>query len=184
MPRTKVPGPTGAGPLPGAAARRYRGGMTTRTPPEPSDDQAADDAVRAFLDTVTGATRRRDAETLLTMFGRITGQPARLWPPSIIGFGSYHYRYESGREGDAGAAGFSPRKASMSIYFPDGVGAYAEELARLGPHKTGVGCLYLTDLAKVDLTVLEQMVTASFIAVTAGRHYGHRARESEGGRPE
>lgn len=147
-------------------------------------DPAADDAVRAHFDTVTGATRRRDAETLLGMFGRITTEPARLWPGSIIGFGRYHYRYESGREGDAAAAGFSPRKASMSIYFADGLGAYADELARLGPHKTGVGCLYITDLAKVDLAVLEQMVTASYAAVTAGDSYGHRARESEGGRPE
>ncbi|ANP71944.1 DUF1801 domain-containing protein [Cryobacterium arcticum] len=147
-------------------------------------DPAADDAVRAHLDTVTGATRRRDAETLLGMFGRITTEPARLWPGSIIGFGRYHYRYESGREGDAAAAGFSPRKASMSIYFADGLGAYADELARLGPHKTGVGCLYIADLAKVDLAVLEQMVSASYRAVTAGDYYGHRARESEGGRPE
>ncbi|WP_104162496.1 DUF1801 domain-containing protein [Cryobacterium sp. N22] len=157
--------------------------MATQTPPDQSDDQAADDAVRAFLDTVTGATRRRDAETLLAMFGRITNEPARLWYSSIIGFGRYHYKYASGREGDAGAAGFSPRKASMSIYFPDGVGAYADELARLGPHKIGVGCLYLTDLGKVDLEVLEQMVTASFRAVTAGEYFGSRARESEGGRP-
>ncbi|QYF74171.1 DUF1801 domain-containing protein [Cryobacterium sp. PAMC25264] len=147
-------------------------------------DTAADDVVRAHLDTVTGATRRRDAETLLGMFGRITTEPSRLWPGSIIGFGRYHYRYDSGREGDAASAGFSPRKASMSIYFPDGLGAYAGELARLGPHKTGVGCLYITDLAKADLAVLEEMVTASYRAVTAGLYYGHRARESEGGRPE
>ena len=158
-------------------------GMATGTPADRADHDAADAEVRAFIDAVPGATRRRDAETLLELFGRITKEPARMWYSSIIGFGSYHYKYESGREGDAGAAGFSPRKASMSIYFPDGVGAYADELARLGPHKTGVGCLYLTDLGKVDLDVLEQMVTASFRAVTAGEYFGSRARESEGGRP-
>ncbi|WP_130176468.1 DUF1801 domain-containing protein [Cryobacterium sp. SO1] len=149
-----------------------------------TDDQATDDEVRAFIDAVPGATRRRDAETLLERFGRITNEPALLWPGSIIGFGRYHYRYESGREGDAAAAGFSPRKASMSIYFADGLGAHTDELARLGPHKTGVGCLYITDLAKVDLAVLEEMVTASYRSVTTGEYYGHRARESEGGRPE
>jgi len=158
-------------------------GMATGTPADRADHDAADAEVRAFIDAVPGATRRRDAETLLELFGRITKEPARMWYSSIVGFGSYHYKYESGREGDAGAAGFSPRKASMSIYFPDGVGAYADELARLGPHKTGVGCLYLTDLGKVDLDVLEQMVTASFRAVTAGEYFGSRARESEGGRP-
>ena len=158
-------------------------GMATGTPADRADHDAADAEVRAFIDAVPGATRRRDAETLLELFGRITNEPARMWYSSIIGFGSYHYKYDSGREGDAGAAGFSPRKASMSIYFPDGVGAYADELARLGPHKTGVGCLYLTDLGKVDLDVLEQMVTASFRAVTAGEYFGSRARESEGGRP-
>ncbi|MEC5185213.1 hypothetical protein RCH12_002689 [Cryobacterium sp. MP_3.1] len=158
--------------------------MATGTPADRTDHQAADDEVRAFVDAVPGATRRRDAETLLTMFGRITGEPARLWYSSIIGFGQYHYKYESGREGDAGAAGFSPRKASMSIYFPDGLGAYTEELARLGPHKAALSCLYVTNLDKVDLDVLEQMVTTSYRAVTAGEYFGHRARESEGGRAD
>ena len=107
-----------------------------------------DDAVRTFIDTVFGATRRRDAERLLELFGRVTGQPATMWGLSIIGYGHYHYRYASGRDGDAGAAGFSPRKAATSIYLPDGVGAYAEQLARLGEHKAAVGCLYITNLDK------------------------------------
>ena len=82
---------------------------------------AVDDDVHAFLDRVEHPVRRRDAETMLELMGRITGQPARMWGPSIVGFGSYHYRYESGREGDAPAAGFSPRKAATTVYLADGV---------------------------------------------------------------
>jgi len=144
---------------------------------EAVDQDAADREVRAFVDAVPGATRRRDAETLLAMFGRITGEPARMWYSTIIGFGSYHYKYESGREGDAGAAGFSPRKAATTIYLPDGVGAHADALARLGPHKTGLVCLYITNLDKVDLTVLEEIVTESHRAVTEGV-FAHRAKDS------
>jgi len=151
--------------------------MATQTPADRTDTDAADAEVRAFVDSVAGATRRRDAETLLELFGRITGQPARLWYTSIIGYGSYHYKYDSGREGDAGAAGFSPRKASTSIYLPDGVGAHSEALGRLGAHKTGVGCLYITNLDKVDLAVLEGILRASYNTVTAGV-FGQRARDS------
>ena len=133
--------------------------------------------MRAFVDAVPGATRRRDAETLLELFGRITNEPPRMWYSSIIGFGSYHYKYESGREGDAGAAGFSPRKASSTIYLPEGVGAHAEALTKLGPHKSGVGCLYITNLDKVDLGVLEGILTESYTAVTAGV-FASRARDS------
>ena len=136
-----------------------------------------DEAVRAHLDTVASKTRRRDADTLLELMARITGEEPRMWGPSIIGFGSYHYKYASGREGDAPAAGFSPRKAATSVYLPDGIGTYTEQLARLGEHKTGVGCLYLKDLAKIDLEVLESIITESYRAVTAGM-FGQRAADS------
>lgn len=135
------------------------------------------EAVRAHLDTVASETRRRDADTLLELMGRITGEEPRMWGPSIIGFGSYHYKYASGREGDAPAAGFSPRKAATSVYLPDGVGTYAKQLARLGEHRVGVGCLYLKDLRKVDLEVLESIIAESHRAVTAGT-FGQRAAES------
>jgi hypothetical protein len=136
-----------------------------------------DEDVQAFLDTVAGAVRRRDAETLLNLFARITGEPARMWFSSIIGFGSYHYAYESGREGDACAAGFSPRKASTTIYLPEGVGAHTDALARLGPHKTGLSCLYITNLDKVDREVLEDIVTESYRTVSDGV-FGRRAKDS------
>ncbi|WP_349902065.1 DUF1801 domain-containing protein [Parafrigoribacterium humi] len=135
------------------------------------------DAVREHLDTVASEIRRRDADTLLELMGRITGEEPRMWGPSIIGFGSYHYRYASGREGDAPAAGFSPRKAATSVYLPDGIGAHTERLVRLGEHKTGVGCLYLKDLAKIDLRVLESILTESYRTVTAGT-FGQRAADS------
>jgi hypothetical protein len=153
--------------------------MSSPTPADRTDHEAADTEVRAFLDTVTGSTRRRDADTLLELFGRVTGKPARMWFSSIIGFGSYHYAYESGREGDANAAGFSPRKAATTIYLPEGVGAHPDALARLGPHKTGLGCLYVTNLEKIDLGVLEEIVTESYRTVSDGV-FGHRAKDSAG----
>lgn len=137
-----------------------------------------DASVHEFVDRVAHPVRRRDAETLLELFARVTGEPPRMWGPSIIGYGEYHYRYESGREGSAGAAGFSPRKAATTIYFPEGVGAHAEALANLGTHTTGVGCLYLKNLDDVDLDVLESMVRASYRTVTSGT-FGQRARDSD-----
>jgi hypothetical protein len=137
---------------------------------------ATDAAVREFLDKVTHVTRRRDADTLLALMERATGEPARMWGASIVGFGEYHYRYESGREGDAPAAGFSPRKAASTVYLADGIGAHEQALAGLGPHTTGVGCLYLKNLDDVDLSVLEAIVRDSYRTVTAGT-YGQRARD-------
>ena len=136
-----------------------------------------DGDVAAFVAAIAHPVRRRDAETLLALMGRVTGQPPVLWGPSIIGFGQYHYQYPSGRQGDAGAAGFSPRKAASTIYLPDGVGAHADLLARLGPHTTGLVCLYIKDLAAVDLAVLEEVVSRSYAAVTAGT-FAQRARDS------
>jgi len=128
-----------------------------------------------LLDSVAPAKRRRDAETLLVLMREVTGEPP-VRHGTAIGFGSYHYRYDSGREGDAPAAGFAPRKAATSIYLMDGVGSHATELARLGPHTTGVGCLYVKDLEQVDLAVLERILRASYRTLTAGT-FGQRARE-------
>jgi len=129
-----------------------------------------------YLDTVTPAKRRRDAVTLVELMERVTGQPARLHG-TMVGFGRYEYRYDSGREGEGPAACFAPRKASSTIYVPDGVGAHVEMLGRLGPHRTGVGCIYIKDLTEVDLAALEAIVAASYAAVTAGT-FGSRARET------
>ena len=135
-----------------------------------------DAAVQDYFDGVSSPTRRRDADTLLELMGRVTGEQARMWGSSVIGFGQYHYRYESGREGDAAAVSFSPRKAATTIYLLDGVGAYPDKLSRLGPHTTGVGCLYIKDLAKVDLGVLEEIVGESYRTLTSGT-YTNRAAD-------
>lgn len=136
--------------------------------------------VEEFVAGVTPEVRRRDAETLIDLMARVTGEQPRMWGPSIIGFGQYHYKYASGREGDAPAAAFSPRKAATTIYFPDGVGAYEKELENLGAFTTGVGCLYLKNLEAVDLGVLEGMIGESYGTVTVG-DFGHRASDSQGG---
>ena len=95
---------------------------------------------------------------------------------SIVGFGEYHYKYDSGREGDSAAAAFAARKAATTVYAVDGIGAHTDLLERLGPHTTGVGCIYIKDLTAVDLAVLETIVSRSYAALTAGT-YTKRARE-------
>ncbi len=137
--------------------------------------------VASHIDGLSPERRRRDAETLLDLMSRATGESASMWGPSIVAFGTYHYRYDSGREGDAPAAGFAARKTAMTIYLPEGVGAHDSLLSTLGEHSTGVGCLYVKHLDRVDLGVLERIVTASYETVTAGT-FPHRARESGGGR--
>jgi hypothetical protein len=95
---------------------------------------------------------------LVEELGRITGWPAQMWGSSIVGFGRYEYKYDSGREGDCQVVGFSPRKASMSIYIMPGYRDFSEKLARLGKHKMGKACLYINKLADVDMAVLEEIV--------------------------
>lgn len=124
-------------------------------------------SVDAFLDAVPDARRRAEARTLLTVMERATGQAPVMWGGSIVGFGSYHYRYASGREGDAAAAGFSPRKGALTVYFPMGFDEHADALARLGPHTTSVSCLHLKRLDAVDLDVLEELVRKGYAATTS-----------------
>ncbi|WP_125777779.1 DUF1801 domain-containing protein [Antribacter gilvus] len=131
----------------------------------------------AYVEGVAHAGRRRDALTLLDLMERATGAAPRMFGGSIVGFGEYRYRYASGHSGHAPAAGFSPRKAATTVYLAEGVGAHEDLLARLGPHTTGVGCLYLKDLEQVDLAVLEEIVRRSYATVTA-ETFGQRARDS------
>lgn len=116
---------------------------------------------------VTPEKRRRDAVTLLAMMRDITGEEPVV-DRGIVGFGTYHYRYASGGEGDAPAAAFAPRKAATSIYLPDGIDAHAAELAQLGPHTSGVGCLYIKDLAACDADVLRRIIEASYRTASSG----------------
>ena len=111
-----------------------------------------------FIAAVENETRRKDAQTLLKLFEKITGWKAKMWGPTIVGFGAYHYTYESGRTGSACAVGFSPRKANLVIYVADAPGR-AALLKKLGKHKGGdQQCLYINKLADVDLDVLEQII--------------------------
>jgi hypothetical protein len=116
-------------------------------------------SVSEFLDGVANGTRRQDARTLVAMMTRVTGAEPQMWGPSIVGFGTQHYRYESGREGDMPRIGFSPRKANLALYVLTGAGGEAALLARLGKHATGVSCLYLNKLADVDMAVLEALAS-------------------------
>jgi hypothetical protein len=116
--------------------------------------------VLEFLDGIEHPVRRSDGHALNALLSRVTGVPAKMWGPSIIGFGRYHYLYKSGREGDFLATGFSPRASNMSIYIMPGYQDYTEILSRLGKHKLGKSCLYVNKLEDIDLAVLEELIRA------------------------
>lgn len=118
-------------------------------------------SVEAFLAAVEDEQKRQDSEEMRALMESLTGEPATMWGPSIIGFGSYHYRYESGHEGDAPAVGFSPRKANLTLYITGGFEGHQETLDRLGKHKLGKGCLYIKRLSDVDRDALTELVQAS-----------------------
>jgi Domain of unknown function (DU1801) len=117
------------------------------------------DDPEAFLAAVPDDARREDARTLCRLLANWTGEPAAMWGSSIVGFGSYHYRYDSGHEGTAALVGFSPRKANLVLYLVGGIAdRYPKLLKRLGPHRTGRGCVYLKRLDDVDREVLRELV--------------------------
>ena len=120
-----------------------------------------DASVEGFIDAVEHPRRREDARTLLELMQRVTGENPVMWGPSIVGYGSYRYRYASGQESDWPIAGFSPRRQNLSIYIMTGFDQCGELLSRLGKHKIGKSCLYVNKLADVDLDVLETLVRAS-----------------------
>lgn len=115
---------------------------------------------REFLAGVEPEKRREQSLQLLEFFEKVTGWKARMWGPSIIGFGEYHYKYDSGREGDFLATGFSPRKANLTVYILPGYEDYSALLARLGKHKLGKSCLYINKLEDIDMDVLAELVKA------------------------
>jgi len=123
--------------------------------------QQTDASVRKFIDSVPDEQKRADAFVLLKLMQRATKLEPKMWGTAIVGFGSVHYKYESGREGDICLMGFSPRKQSISLYLPGGHTAYAAELKQLGKHETGKGCLYINKLSEVDKTVLQKVFEKS-----------------------
>lgn len=118
-------------------------------------------SVIEFINAVENDTRRSDSYVLLDLLEKITGHPPVLWGNSLIGFGSYHYKYDSGREGDMLMAGFSPRKQSLSIY-NTGFKRYPELMEKLGKHKTGGSCLYINKLSDVNLDVLTELISTAY----------------------
>lgn len=121
--------------------------------------------VSGFIDRIADEKKRADAKALCALIERAVGEPPRMWGTSIVGFGRYRYRYESGREGEAGVAGFSPRAKELVVYLPADAPDKDALLARLGKHKTGTSCLYLKSLADVDLDVLAELVCQSAAAI-------------------
>ena len=131
-------------------------------------------SVESYFSAIQDETRRKDCEALAKLMSKATKQPPKMWGSAIVGFGSYHYKYESGREGDSCLTGFSSRKSDIVLYLvANALGQ--EQLSKLGKHKTGKGCLYIRKLSDVDLKVLEQLVVAAVAERKSG--YG----ESQGG---
>jgi hypothetical protein len=122
-------------------------------------------SVAAFIDAIPDSTRRADAKALVKLMQNAAGEKPKMWGPSIIGFGSYHYRYDSGREGDMPLIGFSPRKAATVVYGLIGSTDSKALLPKLGKHTTGKGCLYVKKLADVDQQVLETLIAKSLGAM-------------------
>ena len=121
-------------------------------------------SVKSFISAVENETRREDAKTLLRLFEKATGWKAKMWGPTIVGFGAYHYTYETGHSGSSCAVGFSPRKANLVLYI-FGFPGKADLLQKLGKHKGGLGqCLHINKLADVDMEVLEKIVRAGIAA--------------------
>jgi hypothetical protein len=115
-------------------------------------------SVESFLNNVADEDARRDSFTLVSLMEKVTGEKARMWGPSIVGFGKYRYKYDSGREGEMCMVGFSPRKANLTMYVLAGNPDQADLLSKLGKHKTGKGCLYIKKLSDVNPDVLEKLV--------------------------
>ena len=122
-------------------------------------------SIKAFIDALPDQTKRADAKALVKMMRNATGEKPKMWGPSIIGFGAYHYVYASGREGDMPLVGFSPRKAALVLYCVRASRDVEAQLAKLGKYTTGKGCLYIKKLTDVDRAVLEAMVVDSVAAI-------------------
>ncbi|MHA6481891.1 DUF1801 domain-containing protein [Paenibacillus sp. strain BS8-2] len=120
-----------------------------------------DQSVIEFIEAIENPKKREDAYRLLELHEETTGFEAKMWGPSIIGFGSYHYKYDSGHEGVAPLAGFSPRKAKLSLYLAPDEPNREEMLSELGKHTSGASCVYVNKLADIDLDVLKRMIVAS-----------------------
>jgi hypothetical protein len=128
--------------------------------------QPTDESVTAFLNAVEDEQKRADSFEILDMMRELSGEEPKMWGPAIIGFGTYHYKYDSGREGDFLRIGFSPRKKNISLYLISGANKNPDLLEKLGKHKTGKSCLYINKLADVDQSVLRNLIDNSLSEMT------------------
>ncbi|WP_025145191.1 DUF1801 domain-containing protein [Pedobacter jeongneungensis] len=124
-------------------------------------------SVTDFLNTVTDETKRKDCFSLSDIITETTGFKAKMWGTAIVGFGSYHYKYESGREGDAPLVGFSPRKDAIALYFSSEFKNREELLTKFGKHKTAKACVYVKKISDIDVEVLKEMVTNSVARISS-----------------
>lgn len=120
-------------------------------------------SVTEFIASIDDPKKRADAKKVARMMRAATGSRARMWGTSIVGYGSYHYKYESGREGDWMLVGFSPRKQNLTVYIMPGFDRFAGLMKKLGKYKTGKSCLYIKRLEEVDEAVLQQLITDSVV---------------------
>jgi hypothetical protein len=120
-----------------------------------------DASVVEFLNRIADEQKRRDAFTILELMQQVTREEPKMWGGSIVGFGSYHYKYDSGHEGDMCVAGFSPRKEALTLYIATGVGKHAALMKKLGKHKVGKACLYIKRLEDVSLPILKKLIAES-----------------------
>lgn len=126
-----------------------------------------DQSVETFLNTIPNDRKREDSFAILALMQEVTGEAPQMWGDSIVGFGTYHFKYESGREGDWFVAGFSPRKQNLTLYIMAGFDNYDDLLGKLGKYKTGKSCLYINKLADVDTAVLQELVKQSVVHMSS-----------------
>lgn len=122
-------------------------------------------SVSKFLASIKDETRRKDSAAVASLMKKVTGLKAEMWGPAIVGFGRYHYKYDSGREGDMPVVGFSPRKEALTLYLMTGFSGFDKLFAKLGKHKTSKACLYIKRLEDVDKAVLEELIARSVAAM-------------------
>ncbi len=131
--------------------------------------KATEASVESYLSAIEDEARRKDCEALAKLMTKATKAQPKMWGSSIVGFGSYHYKYESGREGDTCLTGFASRKGDISVYLVASFPGQEELLSKLGKHKMGKGCLYVRKLSDIDLRVLEKLIVGS--VAERKRHY-------------
>lgn len=136
-------------------------------------NQPTTNSVIEYLDSVDHDKRRADAFKLLELFNRIMPEPAVMWGDSLVGYGSYHYKYDSGREGDFFLTGFAPRKQSLSVYIMPGFKPFQDLVNKLGKVKTSVSCLYINKLEDIDLAVLKELIKESVVMMR--KKYGNKS---------